>query len=173
MDATTTHSMSWLIQQLSAAHPEFSFEEAERFSWSPSTNTIFYSTAQSDTGGLLLHELSHALLGHRSYERDVQLLAMETAAWERAKAYVAEHSELAELADSSDSATKVLIDLSEDAIQDHLDTYRDWLHARSTCPKCSANGYQTDTHAYACPACTHTWRVNEARVCALRRYSGT
>lgn len=162
MDATTTHSMSWLIQQLSAAHPEFAFEEAAQFSWSPSTRTIFYTSEEPDARGLLLHELSHALLGHRSYERDVELLAMETAAWERAKVYVAEHPEL-----EIDTNT----DLSEDTIQDHLDTYRDWLHARSTCPKCSANGYQTDTHVYACPACTHTWRVNEARVCALRRYS--
>ena len=59
----------------------------------------------------------------------------------------------------------------EDFIEEHLDTYRDWLHARSSCPDCTATGYQTDASTYACPACSHTWRVNEARICQLRRYS--
>ena len=63
--------------------------------------------------------------------------------------------------------------LNEEVIQEHLDTYRDWLHARSICPSCTANGYQISSHTYECPACLHTWRVNEARICALRRYSLT
>jgi len=161
MDATTTHSMPLLIQQLKAAHPTVTFTEADSFSWAPHEQTIYYNEAIPDAEALLLHELSHALLDHRAYRRDVELLAMETAAWEKAAAYTVEHET---------TLDGLRLSIDDTVVQDHLDTYRDWLHARSTCPECSANGYQTDTQHYSCPACAHTWRVNEARLCALRRY---
>ena len=150
-------SMSSLIHKLKTTYTDISFVEAEQFSWSPSAKTVFYNTAAPNASHLLLHELSHALLGHRTYRRDIELVAMETAAWEKAKEY----------------AETFNVRLSENAIQDHLDTYRDWLHARSSCPECSANGYQTEAFHYECPACLHKWRVNEARLCALRRYNAT
>lgn len=164
MDATTTHSMPLLIQKLKATHPELTFTEDDQFSWSPHNRTIFYNEALPHAEALLLHELSHALLDHRSYRRDVELVAMETAAWEKAADYAKENA--AHLAG-------ITLDLSDTVIQDHLDTYREWLHARSTCPSCSANGYQIDVLKYECPACSHKWRVNEARLCALRRYSNS
>lgn len=144
-----------LIHKLQQTYPDLIFEASEQFSWSPTTHTITYNEALDDAPSLLLHELSHSLLGHHEYRRDVELIAMETAAWETAK----------------QQAKQYEVTISEDVIQDHLDTYRDWLHARSTCPNCSANGYQIEAFTYQCPACSHTWRVNEARVCALRRYS--
>lgn len=162
MDATTTHSMPLLIQKLKAAHPDLSFIEADQFSWSPNNRTVYYTLDTPNAEALLLHELSHALLGHRSYERDVELVSMETAAWEKASDY---------LKANAIHFAGIPLNLSEAVIQDHLDTYRDWLHARSTCPNCSANGYQTDVLKYTCPACSHSWKVNEARLCALRRYS--
>lgn len=147
-------STSSLIHKLKSDYPDITFFETDQFSWSPTTKTIHYSTDLPHASQLLLHELSHALLTHTEYQRDVQLLAMETAAWEKAK----------ELADT------YRVRLSEDVIQDHLDTYRDWMHHRSTCPECTATGYQTAQQQYACPACTHAWRVNEARICGLKRY---
>lgn len=150
-------SMSSLIHKLKTAYPDISFIEAEQFSWSPTTRTVFYSRDVPNAPHLLLHELSHALLDHNTYRRDVELIAMETAAWEKAKEY----------------ATTYNVRFNETVIQDHLDTYRDWLHARSTCPECSANGYQTEAFHYECPACLHKWKVNEARLCALRRYGAT
>jgi DnaJ-class molecular chaperone len=51
-----------------------------------------------------------------------------------------------------------------------MNSYRDWLHARSTCPVCQATGMETKKSIYTCPACRHQWRVNEARICSLRRY---
>lgn len=155
MDATIMRSMSSLIHKLKTTYLDFSFVESDQFSWSPATQTIFYNREMPNAPLLLLHELSHALLGHREYRRDIELLAMETAAWEEAKQRANEYS----------------IRLQENVVQDHLDTYRDWLHARSTCPNCTANGFQVDTSSYTCPACSHGWRVNEARICALRRYS--
>lgn len=165
MDATTTHLMSWLIQKLSQDNPDILFEEGEVFSWSPTKRTVFYKTNELGAPALLLHETSHALLEHRNYQRDVELVSMEAAAWDKAKEYATELE--AEYAKSF----KVVKIVTEDQVQDHLDTYREWLHNRSTCPKCTAIGYQTDPLRYACPACSHKWRVNEARVCALRRYS--
>jgi len=149
--------MSSLIHKLKTTYPELTFAEAEQFSWSPSDRTVFYNRDQKHATHLLLHELSHALLDHRDYRRDIELIAMETAAWENAKTYATEYN----------------VRFDEAMIQDHLDTYREWLHARSTCPHCSANGYQTEASQYECPACSHKWRVNEARLCELRRYSVT
>ncbi len=150
-------SMSSLIHKLKTTYPDISFTEGEQFLWSPSERTVYYRTGQANSTHLLLHELSHALLGHREYRRDVELVAMETVAWDEAKKY----------------ADTYKVRLNEAIIQDHLDTYREWLHARSTCPQCSANGYQTEASHYQCPACSHEWKVNEARICALRRYSLT
>lgn len=160
MDATTTPLTSWLIQTLKELHPDISFTKAEHFSWSPSKHTVFYNAALPNAEALLLHELAHALLDHRMYRRDVELVAMESDAWEKAQAYAKENApQLRNL------------QLADEVIQDHLDTYREWLHNRSTCPNCSATGYQDGATTYTCPACSHRWRVNEARVCALRRYS--
>lgn len=154
MDVITMRSMSSLIHKLKTTYPDITFAEAEQFAWSPATRTVHFNRTNPQAAPLLLHELSHASLDHRDYRRDIELVAMETAAWEKAK----EHAE----------TYNVRVD--ETVIQDHLDTYREWLHARSTCPNCSANGYQINARHYECPACTHSWRVNEARLCALRRY---
>lgn len=149
-------SISQLVKTLSQNYPDIAFTPGERFSWSPSSKAVIYEeSTQPDTGALLLHELGHALLGHAEYQRDVELVSMETSAWSKAR----------------EIAGTLGVEISDDNIQDHLDTYRDWLHARSTCPNCTANGFQTGATTYSCPACTHTWRVNEARLCALRRYS--
>ena len=153
MDAITMPSTASLIARLRADYPQFDFKQAEDFLWSPSEHTVYY-TADDDAGhGFLLHELSHGLLDHADYSHDIELITMERDAWDKAL-------ELAE-------AYTVVID--DDLIQSTLDTYRDWLHARSTCPRCKATGMQIKKHVYACPACRHTWRVNEARLCALRR----
>jgi hypothetical protein len=147
--------MSSLILKLQATYPDFTFTKAKQFAWSPAESTVFYNETDPNASLLLLHELSHGLLHHHRYHRDIELLAMETAAWKEA----------------TKQAQSFSIEMDEDVAQDHLDTYREWLHARSTCPECNANGYQTGISTYECPACTHTWRVNEARLCALRRYS--
>lgn len=157
MDVTIMRSISSLIHKLKIDFPSIVFFETEHFSWSPPTQTVSYNPSLPHASQLLLHELSHALLDHREYTRDVQLLAMETAAWEKAHSLADHYS----------------IRLTESVVQDHLDTYRDWMHARSTCPECTATGYQTSAHHYACPACSHEWRVNEARLCGLKRYKAT
>jgi hypothetical protein len=144
-----------LIDKLAQDFPAIHFVPGDDFSWSPDVSTVFYAEVQPKTAPLLIHELAHGVLGHHAYTRDVELLALESEAWEEAKTI----------------AQKYDIQVSEDEIQDSLDTYREWMHARSTCPNCEATGFQTEAKSYHCIACSHTWRVNEARTCQLRRYS--
>lgn len=130
------------------------FKKGEMFSWDHTACAITYNSSLPDASSYLLHEAAHAILGHASYRRDIELIAMERAAWQAA----------IELAPAYD------ISIDPELIEDSLDTYRDWLHARSLCPQCSATGIQVRRFDYQCLACHHTWRVNEARSCALRRY---
>lgn len=153
MGATTMRSISSLIHKLKTDYPDISFVKGEVFAWSPETKTVFYTSKLPAASALLLHEVSHGILQHSQFRRDVELLALETAAWDTAY----------------ELATRYHVALDRDIAEDNLDTYRDWLHARSTCPECTANGYQINQQHYQCPACTTTWKVNEARVCALRR----
>jgi len=145
-----------IVKQLQADFPQFYFQPAEEFLWSATTNTIHIDPKAKLGHAFTLHELSHALLGHKGYERDIELLKLERDAWEYAKTIL---------------APRYTTPIADMIIQDNLDTYRRWLHARSTCPECEAIGIQTKDQLYRCVACDHTWRVNEARICALRRYS--
>ncbi|MES2630831.1 MAG: hypothetical protein V4611_02660 [Patescibacteria group bacterium] len=154
MDVITMRSTSSLLHKLKTDYPEVHFVTGDTFAWVPETKTVFYVNDGPQSKALLLHEVSHGLLDHREYKRDIELLAMEAAAWEKAK----------------ELAKTYHFPISEAVAEDHLDTYRDWLHARSTCPECTAIGYQTSRDTYSCPACNTEWRVNEARVCELRRY---
>lgn len=144
-----------LLPKLIKDYPQLSFTPGTRFAWSPDAQTVFYDESDASNTSLLLHELAHGLLGHHDYSKDVELVAMETEAWDKAL-------ELAGLYKET---------ISENTVQDTLDTYREWLHARSTCPQCEATGYQSGKAEYTCVACGHVWKVNEARLCALRRYS--
>lgn len=149
-------SINWLIKRLQADYPHLSFEPAGKFWWSSTNSTVYYDPQSPHSAAYSLHELSHALLSHVGYERDIELIKLERDAWAFAK------NTLAPTYD---------ISIENDLIQDNLDTYRTWLHARSVCPDCEATGLQTHSMRYRCLACGHVWRVNEARLCALRRYS--
>lgn len=144
-----------LIKQLQGDYPDISFIKSDTFSWSPSSNTVSFDDSQPHAAAYCLHELSHAILQHHNYARDIDLIKLERDAWDFAK---------------STLAARYSASLLDDVIQDNLDTYREWLHARSTCPQCSAIGVQAAQHEYHCLACKQQWRVNEARLCALRRY---
>lgn len=151
--------MQTLLNKLQAILPDISFEAGEAFFWSPKTKTITYS----DTSGgepathALLHECAHALLGHKVYSQDMELLLLEVAAWEKAKSLGA----------------SLGITINEDHIQDCLDTYRDWLHQRSTCPRCSTVSLQTSPQRYQCHNCSASWQVSISRFCRPYRLSGT
>lgn len=147
-------SIARLATKLQEDYPQFHFSSEDDFRWDPRIKTVFYDTASNDHTSLL-HELAHALLGHAAYRRDLELLQMERDAWKYA---------------ISTLASKYDLSLDKDAAEEALDTYRDWLHARSTCPKCTQTGLQTGISTYKCIACDTHWRVNEARICGLKRH---
>jgi len=148
-------SITSLLAKLTTDYPAITFVQGDEFHWSPADNTVTYCvTKDGSASSQLLHELSHALLGHTDYSRDITLLKMERDAWEKAQ----------------EIAVPYGITITDEIIQNHLDTYRDWLHDRSTCPTCGATGLQSTKDTYRCVACTEQWRVNEAKTCELRRY---
>lgn len=154
MDVTIMPSITSLLIQIQSNYTEFTFKPASRFSWSAAEHTVYYDPTADHAWMFLLHELAHGLLEHADYTRDIELLAMERQAWDRAKMLAKEYD----------------LEIDDELSDSTLDSYRDWLHTRSTCPICTATGLQIKKHTYSCPACGATWQVNEARTCALRRY---
>ncbi len=144
-------STNSLIAKLSGAYPDIAFHQGTSTHWSHATRTISY--APDTTPAELLHELGHAVRGHADYSRDIKLIAMEREAWTAAQ----------------ELAPRYGVSIADDTIEDHMDTYRDWLHARSLCPHCQANGVQIAALTYECLSCHTRWAVNEARSCRLRR----
>lgn len=144
-----------LIHSLQLDYPTLVFVAGDDFHWSPKEKTITYDETRHDASAHLLHELSHAVLEHSDYDRDIELIGLERDAWAHAKTVL---------------GPQYRQSIPAHVIKDSLDTYRDWLHARSTCPTCGANGIEIKKSLYHCIGCGDEWRVNEARLCALRRY---
>lgn len=148
-------SMNTLLERIEADYPDLTFTAGERFEWHPTGSTIVYDLEDPDFDAHLLHELGHATLKHNGYDRDIDLIAMERDAWQAAKL---------------DFGPRYDVDVPSEVLHHDMDTYRDWLHERSTCPHCGSSGIQTKQREYTCVTCRKTWRVNEARSCSLRRY---
>lgn len=133
----------------------YSFVHGSAFKWSPDAKQITYPSLEGPSDEwALLHELAHAELGHYDYDLDIELLRHEAAAWQHAQEVLGPRYDIA---------------IDEDYIQDNLDSYRHWLHDRSTCPTCHQTGLQTTQNTYSCVNCRCSWRVNDARICRLRR----
>lgn len=156
MAATTTPSISSLLHKLQRLYPDIIFKKGSPSRWSPRTTTVFYETADSAANtAILLHEVSHALLGHADFSRDIELLGKEREAWHHAATML---------------APQLDVSIAPQLVEDHLDTYRDWLHQRSICPACQQTGVQVRQKTYSCINCRSSWRVNDARQSALRRF---
>ena len=124
------------LEKLKSDYPDLVFKDGKKFAFRfPKTITIGQEEPFDEL--LVLHEVSHALLGHRDFNEDLERVKMENAAWEKAKELAFEYD----------------IEVNEDLIQDELDTYRDWLHQKSRCPKCGLTRFQTPDSQYHCPRC--------------------
>lgn len=124
----------------------------DTFLWSPRDKAVHYvaERLQEKIGQWsLLHEIAHGLLHHHTYTSDFELLQLEIAAWDKAK----------------ELSQELRIDIDDNYIEDCLDTYRDWLHQRSTCPTCGSTGLQHDAREYRCHNCMSTWHVSASRFC--------
>jgi hypothetical protein len=147
--------MDQALTKLHQLLPSITFVNGETFCWSPATQQITYRGAsknEADTWALL-HEAGHAALGHARYSSDFELLMMEVAAWQKA-VEVAKH---------------VDVKIDTEHIEDCLDTYRDWLHQRSTCPTCSSTSFQVTPQLYRCHNCSTEWTVSTSRFCRAYR----
>ena len=144
-----TAGIEAFVAKLKIDYPQFSFQPGPREHWSPGSKIITYNPSQElmDLRNGVLHELAHAILGHSSYDSDLELVRLESKAWQLATRI----------------GKKYRVNISDDSIQNCLDTYRDWLHRRSTCPKCGANGLQQNTNTYKCLNCQADWSVTSGR----------
>lgn len=141
-----------LLNSLRQRLPDVKFVNSSSFYWSPKTNTVFIDRGILDTAHgewALLHEFAHAQLCHQSYSTDVELLMLEVDAWQIAE-------ELGE---------ELSCKINSEHVQDCLNTYRDWLYARSTCPTCALNSLQIDETTYQCINCLTRWSVSPSRFC--------
>lgn len=150
--AATTTAFNNLLQKLKTDYPSVTFEAGDDFRWSPSLSTVYYKPGKDAI--TLLHETAHALLNHTGYEHDIDLIHLEREAWNKTL-------ELGQLYG---------VTIDPEVVENALDTYRDWLHARSLCPLCKQNGVQTAENTYACVICGQQWTVNDARSCGLKRH---
>jgi hypothetical protein len=145
-------ALDTLLDQIVADYPDLSFIESAQFSWHAGRKHVSFKKvgagAQHNMWALL-HELGHALLGHTEYTHDIELLQLEVAAWGRARE-LAKHYGL---------------HIDEDYVEDCLDTYRDWLHLRATCPTCYARSLQASQSRYKCFNCASSWQVSRSRLC--------
>ena len=133
--------MQELIERLEADYPKFRLREGKRFSFRPPRTIIFVlgseGTEQNSMCLQLLHEVGHAMLEHKNFTTDTERLQMERAAWEQARVLCERYS----------------VEYDEEFVEEELDTYRDWLHRKSCCPRCGLTRYQTRDGKYHCPGC--------------------
>lgn len=151
--------MQQLIDTLKHRFPHLTFSEGTAFYWSPINQTIYYRQDKTNnkSSWSLLHETGHALLNHQQYILDFELLQLELAAWEKATAL----------------GSELGITINLEHIEDCLDSYRDWLYARSICPLCSNKGIQqSDPRLYRCFNCASEWKVAPSRFCRAYRMVG-
>ncbi|MGH7195289.1 MAG: hypothetical protein ACREGA_00750 [Candidatus Saccharimonadales bacterium] len=144
--------MNQIINQLRQDFPNLSFIEDQNFHWSPQQKQISFnpeSIKKPPAIWALLHEIGHGILDHKYYKYDFELLNLEVAAWQQAKILAPSYNQK----------------ISDDHIQDCLDSYREWLHRRSTCPVCSNRSLQQNSGEYECLNCHCIWQVSQSRFC--------
>ena len=124
------------LKRLISDFQEFKYVFGKKFAFRPS-KTVVIGPKEPFWRLLALHEISHAICKHKSFRMDVERLKMENQAWEKAK----------------ELANEYRVEVDEDLIQKELDTYRDWLHQKSRCPKCGLTRFQTPDSLYHCPRC--------------------
>ena len=128
--------MDVFITELKKDYPDLRFKNGRKFAFRP-PKTILLGPEEPNYKALILHEVAHALCGHKNFKIDIERIKMECEAWEKAKE-LAEHYG---------------IEIDEEMIQEELDTYRDWLHQKSRCRLCGLTRFQTTDGRYHCPRC--------------------
>ena len=142
-----------LLDSLKKDFPGIKFISANRFQWSPKEKIIYFTSDTEDDEWSLLHESGHMLCEHTDYSNDLGLLRMEVEAWQKA----------------CELAGRYGRKIDQKHIDKCLDTYRDWIHKRSSCPRCGQAGVEKTTNNYQCINCKHLWKVSSERFCRTYR----
>ncbi len=142
--------------EIIAAYPQQRFLPAGYFAYDASEDIVNFDPGliRTTAGQLaLLHEISHALLGHFHYRFDFELYAMEMDAWNMTRQLALNHN----------------VSVKEDYIVDCMDSYDIWLTKRGTCPKCSQFNMQSIPNQFKCYRCRARWKVSEDIQSSIRR----
>lgn len=132
--------------EIIAHFEQFVYLPGNRFAFDASSDVINYVTAEltSNAGKLaLLHETSHAILGHFHFSSDLELFMMELSAWRH----------------TATLAEQFAIDIDRAYIDDCIDSYERWLDQRSTCPTCANFCLSDQAHHYHCFVCATEWDI--------------
>ena len=124
------------LKQLQGDFGWLRFVMGRKFAFRP-PKTVVIGPSEPFSRLLALHEVGHALCRHKAFRTDVERLKMENQAWDKARGL----------------ALRYDVEVDEDVIQGELDTYRDWLHQKSRCPKCGLTRFQSPDSRYHCPRC--------------------
>ncbi len=135
--------MKSFLQQIKKDYPDINFIQKDYFKFSYPNKEIFYDLADDNFKLYLLHEVAHAELRHEMYKYDLELLNMERQAWELVK---------------NKLAKKYKVSINQELIEQTLDSYRNWLYERSSCPRCGSVSYQDKKTFYHCLDCNHKWQ---------------
>ena len=145
------------LNQLKKDFAQIKFVSSDRFQWSPKEKIIYYAADVENSDWSLLHEAGHMICGHAEYSSDLGLLRAEVEAWDKARKLAGKYRQT----------------IDEEHIEKCLDTYRDWIYKRSSCPKCTQAGIEKSTGQYRCINCGHTWKVSSDRFCRIYRKTVT
>lgn len=142
--------------EIIAAYPEQRFLPAGYFAYDASEDIVNYDPGllKRNSGKLaLLHEISHALLGHFHYRFDFELFAMEMDAWNMTRSLAIKHA----------------VGVQESYINECMDSYDIWLTKRGTCPRCNQFNLQSKPNEFRCYRCLTRWKVSQDIQSSIRR----
>ncbi len=142
--------------EIIAAYPEQRFLPAGYFAYDASEDIVNYDPGllRRNSGKLaLLHEISHALLGHFHYRFDFELFAMEMDAWNMTRLLAIKHA----------------VGVQESYINECMDSYDVWLTKRGTCPRCNQFNLQSKPNEFRCYRCLTRWKVSQDIQSSIRR----
>lgn len=137
-----TAELDKFVTRLKTDFVQLRFLDGKRFTFRPKRTIILepvadYADRCEQYKLSALHELGHALLEHNFYTTDPERLRMESEAWKKAK----------------DLCLQYGVKFDSEYVENELDTYRDWLHRKSCCPRCGLTRFQTRDGEYHCPGC--------------------
>ena len=132
------------LAQVSSDYPQFNFRPSTRFRFRPPATIYYDSSVASHFNLLLLHELSHALLGHFSFASLAERLQCERDAWQKTAQLCQEYR----------------LPYDSAYAEANLDTYRDWLHQKTRCKTCGSTCLELDQHQLFCPFCQKTIKIS-------------